>query len=178
MINDTQKYWNQYHDIIDIPETWQDDRTRTCNICCIAMITGKNPNDILREMLDKYGINDQFQWEENLIGYLESSGYECFPITELAYPKPRYITIADFDKMCAIIDSGQIILYHKYGHYQLFIGYEDNEFSRCYIFNDPAGDRTLPLAMRTKNSGHCVRYSETFVLEEKIFGRCWVVKID
>lgn len=171
------KYYNQYYDVTDIPETKKDERLRTCNVTCVAMIVGKHPDIVLKEIWDEYGINDKFQWEGTLISYLEKRGFNCFPITELAWPKSRHVTKSELQMMCRNLENGHIILYHKEGHYQLLVDYELDDHSEVqYIFNDPAGNRLLPISSRKRESGHEVRYSEAFVLSEKIYGRCWAVK--
>lgn len=179
MINDTKKYWNQYYDVKDVLETPQYEPFRTCNITCVAMITGEDPNDVLKKMWDKYGVNDQFQWEEHLISYLEEKGLDCKEITSpVAWPEARVIREDELVDIVLAIEEGKIIFYHKEGHYQLLIGYEiDNNGQMWYFFNDPAGDRTRSIKNRGRLSGHKVKYSKEFIMSEKIYGRCWAISI-
>ena len=172
-INDTKKYFNQYHDVIDLPETPKYEPGRTCNITCIAMIRGKDPNKILQKFFKMYGVNNKFQWEGNLIKYLKDVGHECRAVTGLAWPIPRKVRKKELERMKKEIDEGKIIFYHKRGHYQLMVGY----YSKGFIFNDPAGDRRLLLKDRSRESGHLVTYSYKKVRSERIFGRCWAVTI-
>jgi hypothetical protein len=173
-INHTKKYWNQYHDVTDIPKTKKNEKDRTCGITSAAMITGEHPDVVLKYMLDKHGKNDKFQWEENLIAYLVEKGFPCNEITKIAYPKPRRVTKTELQRMRDEIDKGNIIFYHKSGHYQLMIGYEGED---TFIFNDPAGNRIVGKRFRSRKSGFKIMYSQARVLSEKIFGRCWSVKI-
>lgn len=175
VLNDTKKYWNQYHDVTDLPETIKDERRRTCGITCLSMITGEHPDQVLQNMFKKYGKNDKFQWEEHLIKYLRDREFKCVEMTKIAWPKPRRIKEKELEKMRDEIDKGKIILYHKKGHYQLMVGYVNN--GSCYIFNDPAGDRTLPVSKRKRKSGYNIMYTDNMVLSEIIYGRCWSVEI-
>lgn len=176
LINDTRKYWNQYYDVTDLPETVKNEKTRTCNVTCLAMITGKHPDEILQDMFDKYGKNDQFQWEEHLVDYLEERGFKCEAVTKLAYPAPRHVTVIELEKMKLEVIGGKVILYHKKGHYQIMVGYDfkDGEY---FIFNDPAGDRNFPSRYRKRESGHNVKYGADMIKNEIIYGRCWAVTI-
>jgi len=173
-LNQTKAYWNQYFDITDLPETRKNEKFRTCNVCCVAMITGGHPDDVLGYMLLKYGINNKFQWEENLIKYLREKGYKCKKVTFLAWPRARKIWDSELKKMRAEIDKGNIIFYHKKGHYQLMIGYDNDDI---FIFNDPAGDRNKSRKLRKRLSGYNVRYFYNKIKAEKIYGRCWSVEI-
>lgn len=180
VINDTVKYWNQYHDVKDLPETAKDERSRTCNITCVAMITGEHPDKVLKKFFDKYGINDKFMWQELLVDYLIEAGFKCddYIIKPQAYPDARHIKISELKAMRAEIDDGKIIFYHKCGHYQLMVGYSiDNEGNIDYIFNDPAGNRTKSLKYRSRKSGYLVGYPERMVLAEPIYGKCYSVTI-
>lgn len=177
IINHTVSYYNQYYDVSDLPETIKDERTRTCNITCIAMITGEKPDDVLANMFNIHGRNDKFQWEENLILYLKEYGFSCEPVTKLAYPSARSVTDDELKKMRDEIIDGRIIFYHKLGHYQIMVGFENIDNNITYIFNDPAGDRRLAKDSRDKMSGFEVGYSSRMVKIEKIYGRCWSVVI-
>lgn len=170
-MNDTKQYVNQYYDVYDLPETKSYEPGRTCNVSCVAMITGEDVNDVLKWFIGKYGWNDKFQWEENLIAYLVDKGYTCEPLTEAAYPKPRVPSSRDMNAMKAALDEGKIVLYHKTGHYQLLVGYDDSG----YMFNDPAGDRQLKQSDRARESGHMVHYPTSMVMSETIYGRCWAI---
>lgn len=176
-INDTLVYWSQYHDVTDLPETLKDERTRTCNITCVAMILGVHPDDVLTNMIRRYGLNDKFQWESNLINYLKEYGCVCKEITKHAYPKPRRVTEVELTNMMLEIDKGKIIFYHKAGHYQIMVGYRIKKSIPEFIFNDPAGNRNLLLYKRRKSSGHLITYSRKKVMREKIYGSCWSVEI-
>lgn len=179
--NDTKQYVNQYYDVIDLPETIDREPTITCNVSCISMITGENVNDVLKHFIDKYTAKSKkFQWQELLIEYLEKNGYLCKPVLKrAAWPSAR--NISD-DEISSIIDElkfGNIIFYHKYGHYQLLVGYEieDKKNKIEFIFNDPAGDRKLNIKERLRDSGHLVRYPYKMIKDEKIYGMCYSVKI-
>lgn len=174
IVNDTKKYWDQYRDVTDIPETPQNDKLRTCGVSCAGMFTAVHPDVILQEMFEKYGINDKFKWEKHLIEYLKTNGHTCNPIMKNIHPK-RYITEKELAKMRAEIDKGNVIFYHKAGHYQIMVGYLNN--GACYVFNDPAGDRTIGRSKRRKKSGHNVIYPREFIVLEKIKGRCWSVTV-
>lgn len=176
-INDTEKYWNQYFDVTDIFSTKKDERTRTCNITCVAMITGEHPDIILQKFWEKYGQNDKFQWESLLIKYLENRGHKCREITKHAYPKARKITDHELTDLIGELINGRVILYHKKGHYQLMVGYRMIDQVPEFIFNDPAGDRKKMKWQRKKESGHLVPYSYGKVKREKIYGSCWSVEI-
>jgi hypothetical protein len=175
IINDTKKYFNQYFDVKDLPETKKNEKHRTCNVTCVAMITGIHPDIILKDMMKIYGRNDKYMWEEHLLKYLKSKGFKSKPITKLAWPRARHITDKELEKMRDEIKKGRIIFYHKKGHYQLMVGY-GNE-GTYYIFNDPAGDRTIPIKKRRKKSGHNVKYTDVMISREMIYGRCWSIKI-
>lgn len=177
VINDTKRYWNQYKDVTDIFSTKKDERTRTCNITCVSMITGDHPDAILHEFWEKYGQNDKFQWESLLIKYLEDNGYPCKKMTEHAYPKARQIRDHELIDMMGELVKGKVIFYHKKGHYQLMVGYRIIDQVPEYIFNDPAGDRTKMRWQRKKGSGHLVTYSHQKVKREKIYGSCYSVTI-
>jgi hypothetical protein len=177
VINDTKKYWNQYYDVTDLPETVKNEKTRTCNITCVAMITGEHPDEVLQKMFYKHGKNDRFQWEKNLVKYLESFGHKCKKVAGLAWPKARYIKDKELENIRNEIDKGKVILYHKKGHYHLIIGYKTEGRYTWYIGNDPAGDRRYSISERKRLSGHRVDYQEGFIKSEKIYGRCWSVTI-
>jgi len=173
-VNYTKKYWNQYFDVTDDPKTKKNEKYRTCGVTCVSMITGEHPDEVLQNIFIQHGKNDKFQWEENLIAYLVKKGYHCKEITKLAYPKPRKVTRKELQSMRDEIDKGNIIFYHKSGHYQLMVGYEGDD---TFIFNDPAGNRIMRVKYRNRKSGYKVQYSEARVLSEKIYGRCWSIEI-
>lgn len=171
-INDTIHYVNQYHDVRDLPETPQVEGTRTCNVSCVAMITGEDVNSVL----EKIGLaGDRFQWEETLVAYLRKAGRVCAAVGKPAYPNKRQPDDADLKAYRDAIDTGAVVLYHKYGHYQLLVGYEYTGSAYTYIFNDPAGDRRQPQYKRIRDSGHLVPYSEDMVKAEHLYGQCWAV---
>lgn len=173
-INQTEKYWNQYYDVTDISITPWNDKLVTCNACCGGMISGKHPDIVLKELLALYGINKKFQWEEHLLKYLKSSEFKCKKITfPVAWPVARKIFDRELKKMRDEIDKGNIIFYHKKGHYQIMVGYQDDNF----IFNDPAGDRKISKKLRERKSGKNVVYPYSMVKSEKIYGRCWSIEI-
>jgi len=172
MINNTAHYVNQYHDVLDRPETPNvKEQERTCNICCVAMITGEDVNDIFQWFVDKYGWNDKFQTEEYIIPYLNVRGFKAEALTVNTWPKSWKPTQAEIDKMIDAIDRGCWVLYHKFGHYQLMVGHDGDDL----IFNDPAGDRRLPVNERARESGHLVAYPRSMIMNEPRFGRCWAV---
>ena len=173
-INDTPSYFNQYFDVSDLPETLSNEKYNTCNVSCLGMITQLHPDVILNYMFNKYGVNDKYQWEENIIQYLTDNGYTTKPVTALAWPYERKITDEELEVIRAEIDKGNVILYHKSGHYQLLIGYMDKN---NYVFNDPAGNRRLPLTERESESGHKVVYSVSMLKSEPLYGRCWSVNL-
>jgi len=179
--NDTVKYYNQYHDIIDIPETPKSEPKRTCNVTCVAMITGEDPNDVLDYFLNKYGLQtDKFQWQELLIYYLERAGHNNKAVlNKAAYPQARHIGDDELKQMMVEIRQGRVIFYHKKGHYQIMTGFEIDEMGNMinFIFNDPAGDRKIRHANRTRESGHSVSYSYEMVKAEKIYGMCYSIEI-
>lgn len=177
VINDTKMYWNQYYDVTDIIKTPKNEKGRTCNITCVAMIVGYHPDRVLQDMFARHGMNDQFQWESNLTHYLEEHGHKCTEITKHAYPKARKITNDEIEKILGELQKGKVILYHKKGHYQLMVGYRMVGQVPEFIFNDPAGDRTKFVRNRAKESGHLVTYSNKKVKREKIYGSCWSVEI-
>lgn len=176
LFNDTRKYWNQYYDVNDRPETVKNEKVRTCNVSSAGMITGEHPNTVLDNLIDKYGDNDQFMWEEHLVDYLQERGFVCEAVTELAYPKPRHVTEAELNIMKLEILGGKVILYHKKGHYQIMIGYDFAD-GNYFIFNDPAGDRNFPTKYRKRESGHRVKYPIEKIKDEIIYGKCYAVTI-
>jgi len=175
VLNNTRSYFNQYYDVTDLPKTVKNEKNRTCNVTCLAMITGQHPDDVLQHMFQKYGVNDQFQWESHLVDYLNERYYECKKLTKHAYPKARKITNDELEMIMGELIKGKVILYHKKGHYQLMIGYHIREGKVEFIFNDPAGDRTKMRWNRTKESGFQVVYTHAKVKREKIYGSCWSV---
>lgn len=178
VINDTKMYYNQYFDVTDIIKTPKNEKGRTCNITCVAMITGSHPDKVLQDMFKKYGMNDHFQWESHLVDYLNEHGHKCKEVTTHAYPNARKITNDELEKIMGELIKGRVILYHKKGHYQLMVGYRiDTYHGPEYIFNDPAGDRTKFVRNRKKESGHLVTYTQKKVKREKIYGSCWSVEI-
>ena len=176
--NDTPRYINQYYKIKDNLKMPGNEAVRTCNISCVSMITDEEPNGVLQWFFDKYGYCKKFQWEENLISYLKMKGHKCKSITALSYPKPRHITDDEIKKMMRHLRYGNVIFYHKKGHYYLIIGYviDDNE-SLSFICNDPAGDRKLSKRDRLEDSGHTVIYPVDMIKAEKIYGRNWSVEL-
>jgi len=172
-INDTPRYVNQYYDVTDLPETAKDERKRTCNVSCVAMITDQDVNEVLQDFFERYGKGDEFQYEENLVKYLEENGYDCNRITKPAWPRARVPMKSELEEMKLYLDKGAVILYHKDGHYQIMIGYE----SGGYIFNDPAGDRKQAQKDRSRESGHCVLYPASMIESERIYGSCYGVII-
>lgn len=177
--NDTRVYWNQYFDVMDLPETSKDERKRTCNVSCVAMITGESPNSVLKNMIKIYGEdNDKYQWEELLIEYLQDAGFDCKPLTKTAWPRPREILDEELKAMMLEIRNGGVIFYHKYGHYQIMTGFRQiGPLNLGFYFNDPAGDRKKPYYKRDRVSGHNVLYPYEMVKHEPIFGKCWGVRL-
>lgn len=178
VICNTKEYFNQYYDVTDLPQTVKNEKNRTCNVTCVAMITGDHPDSVLTDMFVKHGINDKFQWEKNLVDYLRDRGFACKEMTLHAYPKARNVTDRELEKMMGEIVKGKVILYHKKGHYQLMVGYRivDGGIPE-FIFNDPAGDRNKFKYLRKRLSGFRVAYSKKKVQKEKIYGSCWSVEI-
>lgn len=179
--NNTEAYYNQYFDVKDLPETSDYEPGTTCNITCIAMITGEDPNDVLNWFIIKYqGDQQKHKWQELLIDYLEISGFQCEPILDkAAYPKARSITDNELKKCMNEISQGNIIFFHKDGHYELMTGFEiDNQGNMInFIFNDPAGNRKIRVADRSRDSGHGVYYSKEMIQREKIYGMCYSINI-
>lgn len=183
IINDTKAYWNQYKDVKDIQKTPEEEPLRTCNVTSVAMIVNENPNDVLWYFINKYGYeigvrSPHFQWQELLVRYIQVAGYEVKNnlITPQAYPDARNIKLEELKRMREEIDNGNIILYHKCGHYQVLVGYEIHiDGNIDYVFNDPAGDRRLPYKKRKRESGHLVRYLETMIISEPIYGLCYTI---
>lgn len=185
--NDTKCYYNQYFDIIDVPETPEKEPLRTCNITCIAMITGENPNIVLDYFFKKYGFeigvkSPHFQWQELLTDYLEMKGFKNRKIIEdkeIAYPKARYIFDKELQRCMNEIKNGKVILYHKDGHYQIMTGFEIDNTGQTidFIFNDPAGNRIVPKVERERESGHSVHYPYSMIKSEKIYGNLYAVEI-
>lgn len=174
--NDTAQYVNQYFDVKDVPEMPGPENIRTCNISCVAMITGDDVNDILQYMMKKYGYTKKYQWEENLITYLEAKGFVCRPVSITRWPLPGKIKDDEIKTIMAEIRQGKVIFYHKSGHYQLVTGYKIyNDNSVDFILNDPAGDRKLKVSKRKRESGHKVLYPLSMIKSERLYGKCWSV---
>jgi len=176
-INDTPIYFNQYFDVTDLPDTLSNEKYNTCNVSCLGMITNLHPDVILNYMFNKYGKNNKYQWEENIVQYLTDNGYIVNPVTAMAWPYERKITDEELTVIRNEIDKGNVILYHKSGHYQLLIGYVKNDNKIDYVFNDPAGDRKLPREQRESESGHKVVYSYGRIKSEPLYGRSWAVNL-
>lgn len=178
ILNNTKHFVNQYFDVKDVLEMKGHERVRTCNVSSAAMITNENVNVVLRNFLNRFGFNRKYQWESNLIKYLEKKGHNCKSITKLSWPIARKITDEEIKKMMNELKYGNVIFYHKKGHYYLIVGYHVNENNDLFfIANDPAGDRKLPLNLRERESGKNVYYPVSMIREEKIYGRNWSVKI-
>lgn len=179
IVNDPEKCWNQYFDVTNIKSTPPDEKKRTCNICCVAMITGEHPDIVLKYFFDKYGSDsDRFQWQGELIGYIKRKGFKTSELFDEGIENPRFPTEKELKIMRKSIKKGNIIFYHKAGHYQLMVGYLIHNKNRIdYIFYDPAGDRKLYRFRRSRESGCRVVYPDSMIKSEKIYGMCYEVQI-